>query len=92
MSSEGRAGTLTCRELIEFLHRYLDGELAPEVRARFEEHLRECPPCGDYLASYRATMTLAADAFADDAEGPVSDDEVPEELVRAVLAARARGR
>lgn len=80
----------TCRELIEFLHAYLDGELEPGRRRLFEEHLAACPPCRDYLDSYRATVALAGVAF----EGCAPDDpppgEVPEELVRAVLAARRR--
>ncbi|MFO7169435.1 MAG: zf-HC2 domain-containing protein [Chloroflexota bacterium] len=81
---------LTCRELIEFLHRYLDDELPADERARFEEHLQLCPPCVDYLDSYRQTMLLVADAGAADDPDAVVPDEVPEGLVRAVLAARPR--
>ena len=46
---------LTCRELIEFLMQYVDGELpAAQLRA-FERHLEICPSCVAYLAGYRAT-------------------------------------
>jgi anti-sigma factor RsiW len=82
------AGHLTCRELIEFLKAYLDGELPAPERRTFDAHLDACPPCRDYLHSYRETVTLTADAFCGPDEGV--PDEVPEELVRAVLAARPR--
>lgn len=77
----------TCRELIDFLSAYLDDELDPEVRARFEEHLALCTACVDYLESYRATVRFEVAALAPD--DPVPED-VPEELVRAVLGSRRR--
>ena len=36
---------MTCEELIEYLMRYLDGELPPAEAARFEKHLYACPAC-----------------------------------------------
>jgi anti-sigma factor RsiW len=74
---------LTCKEFVDFLMRYLDGELAPDERTTFEGHLRDCPPCKVYLDSYRETVALGR-GCADD---PVPA-EVPEALVRAILAAR----
>lgn len=79
---------LTCRELIDFLREYLDGELSPEEQARFERHLGICPPCVRYLETYQETVRLGHEAFCEP-EGGVPDD-VPEELVRAVLDARSR--
>ncbi len=76
---------LTCRELIDFLATYLDGELAPEPRAAFEAHLAVCPNCVNYLAGYRETIRLGKRAF--DPEGELPSD-VPSELVDAILAAR----
>jgi anti-sigma factor RsiW len=76
---------LTCRELIDFLAAYLEGELAPEARAAFEAHLSLCPDCVDYLASYRETIRLGKRACEPDAE--LSAD-VPRELVDAILATR----
>lgn len=75
---------LTCRELIDFLHEYVDGTLDVTRLGAFDAHLRACPECVNYLASYRVTMELCKDAVADD---PVPAD-VPEELIRAIVAAR----
>lgn len=90
--STGAAGAdpLTCRDLIDFLRAYLDGELPPALRRRFEEHVDACPPCLHYLDSYRETVSLAAEAFAPCGPDDAVPEEVPEELVRAVLAARAQ--
>jgi hypothetical protein len=46
-----------------------------------------CPYCVDYLATYRATIHLGKRALAGEAE---ILEEVPAELVDAILAARSR--
>jgi anti-sigma factor RsiW len=78
---------MTCREMVEFLMDYLDGRLSEPERLRFEEHLGECPDCDAYLATYREAVRLGKEACAAGAAIPA---EVPEDLVRAVLAARRR--
>ena len=77
---------LTCREVSEFIADYVAGQLSPEERALFEEHLIECPDCRDYLRTYADTIRLAKDAYAQE---PVPPD-MPEPLVRAILRARRR--
>jgi anti-sigma factor RsiW len=81
------ARELTCRQLAEFLHEYVDGALDPPRRAVFERHMKLCPPCLDFLESYRRTIELTGKACA-----PCDEDapEIPEGVVRAILAARAR--
>jgi len=79
---------MTCKELVEFLMDYLDGLLSEPERRRFEEHLGECPDCVAYLATYREAVRLGKEACT--AGGDAIPAEVPEDLVRAVLAARRR--
>jgi anti-sigma factor RsiW len=74
---------VTCREVADFLADYVSGALPPDVRTVFERHLRVCPNCQAYLATYRATMTLCASAFAVQAAEP--PDDVPRQLVDAIL-------
>jgi anti-sigma factor RsiW len=77
---------MTCRELADFMADYLSGEVAIETRRQFDHHLSLCPNCVKYLASYQTAVELGRRAFEDDdAEVP---PEVPEELVRAIVAAR----
>jgi anti-sigma factor RsiW len=80
---------VTCREFATFLADYLAGELPDATRLTFDEHLAICENCRRYLTSYEETVKLGRRAFGDDS-GDVPAD-VPDELVRAVLAA-ARGR
>ena len=77
---------MTCREFAEFMADYLSGELLPETTAQFEHHLTVCPNCVAYLSNYRHTVMLGRRAFPnDDADVP---DEVPDALVKAILASR----
>jgi anti-sigma factor RsiW len=82
---------LSCREFVEVILAYLDGELDARRREVFEAHLHACPACVDYLASYRETVALAGTVGQDGESERGVPEDVPEELVRAVLAARRRG-
>ena len=79
---------MTCREFVEFVWRYVDEELLPEEYARFEAHLALCPHCVKYLQSYCETMRVGRVVFHDLDE--LTPTEVPEELIQAILASRAR--
>jgi anti-sigma factor RsiW len=76
---------MTCREFADFMMDYLSGELPSADRSRFEQHLVLCSNCRKYLTSYEETVKLGKKAFDDDTALPA---DVPEELVRAILAAR----
>ena len=39
---------------------YLEGALAPAEQARFEQHLRHCPPCVRVVEQLRATSDVLA--------------------------------
>ena len=79
---------MTCRELAAFLMDYLNEDLPDDVRAAFDRHLALCPNCVAYVKTYRTTIELGRRAFADDEAD--AGTEVPDELVRAILAARER--
>ena len=89
---------MTCREIADFLMRYLDRELDEVQRREFEHHLELCKPCIHYLDSYRKTIALTRQAFAD-LPDQLSEQlsqqlpeqlpaQLPEALVQAILAAR----
>ncbi len=56
--------------------------------AEFEAHLAQCPECVAYVDSYRMAIQLGKEAFTF-SEDQVPD-EVPEDLVRAILSVRSR--
>jgi anti-sigma factor RsiW len=68
---------------------YLTGELPAPERAVFEEHIAECPDCKAYLVTYRETIRLSQAACR---EGDGVPSDVPEDLVRAIVAAQKRPR
>jgi anti-sigma factor RsiW len=80
---------MTCKDFIEFLLDYVSGELPKAQQALFEEHLKVCRSCVAYLSNYRDTLALSKAAFSE-SEGPVPE-EVPEELVVAILSSRRAG-
>jgi len=81
-----RRQTISCAEFEKFILDYLEETLGAEQKAIFERHLAACDLCRDYLASYRQTVALGKAVFASP-EAPVPQD-VPEELVQAILKAR----
>lgn len=45
----------SCKDSIGLLMDFLDGEMSPEEEKHLREHLEACPPCVDFLNTYRAT-------------------------------------
>jgi anti-sigma factor RsiW len=80
--------SLTCREVLDFLMDYIDGQLAMEQRHEFERHLAVCSSCLNYVNSYKATVTLGRTAMKD--PGELVAGTVPEPLIRAIREARLR--
>lgn len=79
---------LTCRDLIDFLDDYTAGTQPGDVRRRFEEHLKVCRACRDYLRTYQDAIALSKAALsAGDVPVPPG---VPSALINAVLAARRK--
>ncbi len=79
---------ITCQELIDFLRLYLDGELPADRAEEFDRHLSVCDSCVQYLETYKTTVLLGRAAFLDP-DAPAGD-EVPEELVAAILTVQRR--
>lgn len=77
---------ITCRELEEFIVEYLEGTLPRRQRIIFKLHLLTCRSCRQYLEAYRRAIAAGRAVFRDPDE-PIPGD-VPEDLVRAILAAR----
>jgi len=74
---------MTCKEFVDFLMAYLDGELPNEQASTFRSHMGDCPSCEVYLDQYGDSIRMGKLACDRD-ELPAG---VPEELVQAILAA-----
>ncbi|MEM7356917.1 MAG: zf-HC2 domain-containing protein [Acidobacteriota bacterium] len=77
---------MTCKDLIEFLMDYVDGELSSNEKEHFDEHLGLCPDCTAYLESYRETIRLGQ-MICQPNKSDLPND-IPDDLVEAILAAR----
>ena len=75
---------LTCRQIIDFVQAFIDDELPSREQTIFELHLKICPDCVNYLDSYEATQRISKLA----AETEPEMKPIPDELIRAILAAR----
>jgi anti-sigma factor RsiW len=78
---------VTCQEFVDFLMAYLDGELPAAQREAFDGHMDACPGCVTYLDTYRESVRLGKQVLCGTSDEPIPDD-VPEDLVEAILAAR----
>jgi predicted anti-sigma-YlaC factor YlaD len=63
---------IACQEIVEIVTAYLEGELDPSLRARFDAHLTICTDCVLYVDQMRLTIELTG------ASAPAS--ELPPEL------------
>lgn len=79
---------LTCAELEEFVVQYLDEKLSWRQRLIFNLHLAVCPECQLYLERYQYAIALGKGAFVHPERSAL--EEAPEELIRAILAARSQ--
>jgi len=77
---------MTCREFVEFLWRYVEGELSPAERSTFDDHIANCPDCKRYLRQYHDTVRMGKQAVISSAAQVPSD--VPGDLVQAILKSR----
>lgn len=77
---------INCTEFETFLLDYFEGSLPARQRKIFELHMKLCRECREYLAAYRRTIEVSKRAF-EHGDAPLPDD-VPEDLIRAILVAR----
>jgi anti-sigma factor (TIGR02949 family) len=57
---------MTCQRVTAMIRDYLTGELAPEIAAALEEHLRDCPDCTAFISTYKRTTQALQSICYDD--------------------------
>jgi anti-sigma factor RsiW len=57
---------LNCRELVELVTAYFEGDLSPGERKRFDVHLSACDGCTMYVEQMRRTIELTGTLRAQD--------------------------
>ena len=74
---------MECREVIDRLWEYLDGELAAEEAAAIRRHLGECPACHPRCCCDRAFLLVVRRSLSKPCPAPVAFSQA----VRVRLAA-----
>ncbi|OGW17348.1 MAG: hypothetical protein A3K09_06245 [Nitrospinae bacterium RIFCSPLOWO2_12_FULL_47_7] len=54
---------ICCKECIDLLYSYLEGELDGKVAGSLEEHFQDCPPCIAFLNTYKTTTRLCRETL-----------------------------
>jgi len=67
---------MDCNELVELITDYLEEDLSPHAHARFEQHLKYCGGCAEYLAQMRVTIQLVG-------RTGLKPNQVPDALLEA---------
>jgi hypothetical protein len=50
--------TKTCKQVTGLVSDYLNDKLAPAVKRDFQQHLRLCPDCVNFLNTYKKTVSV----------------------------------
>lgn len=81
MSEQRVVGGLSCAEVLDRLSDYLDGELAAELCAALEEHLRGCDGCARFGGDFKATVVALREHLL---AAPAPPSRLRERLARAL--------
>ena len=77
--------TKTCKQITDLVFNYVHGRLASSLKRDFEQHLRICPDCVNFLNTYRKTVQ---------ATKSVVPEEIPPKVrtnILSFLRKRVRG-
>jgi putative zinc finger protein len=67
----------SCKKMSDLILSYLTDRLSPSFRREFEQHLRICPDCVNFLNTYKKTVLLT---------GSMNAREIPQNVRSNVLA------
>ena len=63
-----------CLEVFARLSEYVDGELDECECAAIQEHIRDCPPCVEFVESLRRSIVAARTLGCEEKPGALSGD------------------
>ena len=65
---------LTCRDVVELVTDYLEGQIADVERRAMDEHLGGCPGCVEYIRQMRLTIAALRGLTSDEVMFPQTRD------------------
>lgn len=74
----------TCKQITDLLFDYLNDKMSPNLKRDFQQHLRICPDCVNFLKTYKNTVSLSR---------AIRPEEIPPRVKNNILVfLRARTR
>ena len=67
----------SCKEIIDLLSEYLEGDLPGDEAGAFETHMALCPPCVDFLENLKQTRALVRSLRHNALPTPSLDEPLP---------------
>ncbi|MBI3030161.1 MAG: zf-HC2 domain-containing protein [Candidatus Rokubacteria bacterium] len=64
---------LRCRDIVELLGDYLDGDLDPATAEALKAHLADCRECTAFVNTYRGTVRVTRQLKEEDLPLPLRD-------------------
>ena len=49
---------VNCKDCVDLLYDFLDSNLDPEMLKQLDEHLSACPPCVNFLNTYKSCTQM----------------------------------
>ncbi|MCS7316492.1 MAG: zf-HC2 domain-containing protein [Bryobacterales bacterium] len=83
-----------CKRIFALLSEYLDAELPADSCDQIEAHLKDCPPCLEFLESLRRTIELCRGFEPGELPGPLAESvrrELRERYEKALRARESQG-
>jgi hypothetical protein len=50
---------VSCKSITDLIWKYVSNRLGPKLGLEFEQHLRLCPDCVNFINTYKKTVSLA---------------------------------
>ena len=72
-----------CCDVERLLFEYVQGGLEPDAKRRLDDHFRDCPPCIEFLRTYRQTINVTRRFCCNQVEIPPAVRTKLEEFIRA---------
>lgn len=55
---------ICCKECLDLLSDYLDGDLDAQTSSSLEEHFQDCPPCIAFLNTFKTSTDLCRESLS----------------------------
>ena len=74
--SEQQAPQISCRDFVELITDYLEGQIAAVEQHSIDDHLGDCPGCAEYVRQMRLTIAGLRGLASDEVMFPQTRDEL----------------